>query len=108
MLVSPSSDDRKGRQALWTNSTVDAAYFDASHTGLLVYVPGTAQPRQRSLVWVDRSGKRSVITSTRRPYTSPRLSPDGQRVALWLEGDTVNIWTYDLGRDVLTRLTFQR
>jgi serine/threonine-protein kinase len=34
------------------------------------------------------------------------LSPDGRRIALWLEGDTVNIWTYDLARDALTRLTF--
>lgn len=93
-------------EGILTNLPLSAAYFDASHTGSLVYVPGTSQPRQRSLVWVDRSGRRSVITSTRMPYTSPRLSPDGRRVALWLEADVVNIWTYDLGRDALTRLTF--
>jgi len=93
-------------EGILTNLPVGAAYFDVSHTGSLVYVSGTPQPPQRSLVWVDRSGRRSVITTTRRPYTSPRLSPDGRQVALWLEGDTVNIWTYDLARDALTRLTF--
>lgn len=36
-------------------------------------------------------------------YTSPRLSPDGKRLALALEND---IWIYDLSRGKMTQLTF--
>jgi serine/threonine-protein kinase len=37
----------------------------------------------------------------------PRVSPDGQRVAAGIEEGDSQIWVYDLGRDTLTRLTFE-
>jgi serine/threonine-protein kinase len=37
----------------------------------------------------------------------PRVSPDGQRVAAGIEEADNQIWLYDLGRDTLTRLTFE-
>ncbi len=41
-----------------------------------------------------------------RPYWSPRLSPDGRRIAVGIEGATHDIWVSDVEGDTLTRLTF--
>jgi serine/threonine-protein kinase len=87
-----------------------AAQFSVSGDGSLVYVPGvygstgagsTAQGR---LVWVSRSGAEQPLPVPARAYGSPRLSPDGRRVAVELDGQ---IWLYDLSRDTLTRFTFE-
>jgi serine/threonine-protein kinase len=40
-------------------------------------------------------------------YFNPRLSPDGQRLAVnVVEGSGTDIWVYDWQRDTMTRLTF--
>jgi len=39
-----------------------------------------------------------------RNYGPPRLSPDGRRIATLIQS---NVWVYDIGRDTLTRLTFE-
>ena len=41
-----------------------------------------------------------------RVYASPRLSPDGTKVALDTRDGDRDIVTWDLGREILTRLTF--
>ena len=46
------------------------------------------------------------VTKLKRPFASPTVSPDGKRVALTLQGETYDIWTLDLERDSLTRLSF--
>jgi hypothetical protein len=86
------------------------AMFSISRTGTLVYVPsgpgtGSSGP-QRSLVWVDRHGKEEAINAPPRAYTHARLSPDDTRIALGLGDQENDIWTWDLGRRTLTRLTF--
>ena len=43
----------------------------------------------------------------RAPTASPRLSPDGRRVAVGIEEQESHVWLYDLARDTLTRLTFE-
>jgi Tol biopolymer transport system component len=40
-----------------------------------------------------------------RAYSAPRLSPDSSRLAVWTPGLDRNVWTYDLARGTLTRLT---
>ena len=42
--------------------------------------------------------------STRRDYFFPRLSPDGQRLAVRLDRD---IWVYGIANQTLNRLTFE-
>ena len=60
-----------------------AAQFTVSDTGALVYVTGGAVPAaERSLAWVDRQGTSQALPAPPRPYFTPRLSPDGQRVAV--------------------------
>jgi serine/threonine-protein kinase len=87
---------------------LDAAQFAVSQAGLLAYVPGGAEKEQRSLVWVDRRGHEQTLPIPPRPYSSPVLSPDGQRLALLIRpGSTSDIWTYDVTRGSLGRLTFR-
>ncbi|HET7294605.1 MAG TPA: protein kinase [Vicinamibacteria bacterium] len=81
------------------------AEFDVSSNGSLVYVPGFPRPPERTLVWVDRRGRATPVTETRRAYVAPSISPDGRRVAAQIEGTTDDIWIGDLERDTWTRLT---
>jgi Tol biopolymer transport system component len=84
-----------------------AAHFALSSSGTLAYVPGGAGGIARSLLWVDRRGNARPITETRRAYLHPALSPDGQRLAVTIEGASQDIWVDDLSRGTLTRLTFE-
>ena len=60
------------------------------------------------LVLVDRQGAASPLIEAPRSYTIPRFSPDGQRVAVSIQGEGGrDIWTYELARGMLTRVTFE-
>ena len=83
------------------------AQYDVSSTGSLVYVPSSAQAAQFKLVWVDRKGAEQPVPAPAHNYVLPRVSPDGKRVAAGIEEADSQIWLYDLGRDTLTRLTFE-
>jgi Tol biopolymer transport system component len=83
------------------------AQYSLSATGSLVYEPGGTQAPPRRLVWVDRKGLEQVLPAPARTYQNPRLSPDGQRVAMTISESETNIWEYDLARDTSTQLTFQ-
>ena len=85
-------------------SVTQAAQYSLSNTGILVYVSGGVLGAQRSLVWVDRNGAEQPLAAPANTYESPRLSPDGQRIAVANEGQ---IWLYDLSRETLTRFTFE-
>ncbi|MEE8350438.1 MAG: hypothetical protein V3R94_12760, partial [Acidobacteriota bacterium] len=86
------------------------AHFAFSDTGTLVYVPAGTDPREgRTLVWVDRKGAVQPLAAPPRYYRTPRLSPDGQRVAVAIsDGGRNDIWTYDIQGDRLTRRTFEQ
>jgi serine/threonine protein kinase/Tol biopolymer transport system component len=81
-----------------------AAQYSISDTGFLVFASGGAQVVQGRLVWVDRKGAEQPLTAPPHLYWFPRLSPDGQRVAVTIDGQ--QIWLYDLRRNTLTRWTF--
>jgi serine/threonine-protein kinase len=81
--------------------------YGFSSTGLLVYVPGSAFVAPLKLVWVDRKGTEQIVAAPAHNYVVPRISPDGQRVAVNIEEADSQIWLYDLSRDTLTRLTFE-
>jgi eukaryotic-like serine/threonine-protein kinase len=80
-----------------------AAQYSISSTGSLVYIPGSVREAERKLVWVDRNGVEQPLTAPQYSYESPRISPDGQRIAVTIDEQ---IWLYDLSRETLTRLTF--
>jgi serine/threonine-protein kinase len=78
-----------------------------TRAGTMIYAPGGAgASTPRSLLWVDRHGRETPIAAPPRPYESARLSPDGTRVAVGVRDQENDIWTWDLARRTLTRLTF--
>jgi eukaryotic-like serine/threonine-protein kinase len=82
------------------------AQYSFSTTGSIAYVAaGSVQGTQRMLVWVDRKGTEQPLPAPSRGYRTPRLSPDGRRVAVATTED--QIWLYDIARETLTRLTFE-
>ena len=72
-----------------------------STTGTLVYAP--AETGLVTLVHVSRDGAVRRLAETPRPYTQPRVSPDGNRVVVEQAGDS--LWVHDLSRDARTPLT---
>jgi serine/threonine protein kinase len=88
-----------------------AAHYSFSDTGILTHVVGGADALpKRSLVWVDREGKKEPIAAPPDAYTCPRISPDGMRVALQKGDDSgnYNIHIWNLDRENMQPLTFDR
>ena len=83
------------------------AAYSFSSTGTLIYIPDPAQAAGLKLVWVDRKGIEQPVNAPPHNYVLPKVSPDGKHVAAWIEEADNQIWVYDLGRDTLTRLTFE-
>jgi eukaryotic-like serine/threonine-protein kinase len=91
------------RVAVTADGAVNAS---VSKDGTLAYVRPRSAGAMRTLVWVDRDGRETPIAAAPpRPYTYPRLSPDGTRVALEVWDENRDIWVWDLARETLTRLT---
>ena len=79
--------------------------FRLSRSGTLLYAARTGQPR---LVLVDRTGTQEVLTADAAAVAFPRVSPDGQQLAMQLQGLAgIDIWAYGLADEMLTRLTFE-
>jgi len=69
----------------------------------LAYVP--AQPL--TLVTVARDGRVTPLLDQPRSYHSPRVSPDGRRLALDFAAETRDVWVLDMTDSTLSRATFQ-
>jgi serine/threonine-protein kinase len=83
------------------------ADFAFSEDGLLAYVSGGQGANPFRIVWVDRGGRTEPLWDDPGLFGTPRLSPDGNRLALTVLSDSnLDIWVYDLERNVATRLTF--
>jgi serine/threonine protein kinase len=90
-----------------TASTSGGAEYDVTPSGLLAYVPGTARPPVRSLMWVDRTGVAKALPAPPRVYSTPSFSPDGKQLAVQInDNGLIAIWIYEFARNTLTRLTF--
>ena len=91
------------RVAVTADGAVNAT---VSKDGTLAYVRPQSAGAMRTIVWVNRDGRETPIAGApARPYTYPRLSPDGTRVALEVWDENRDIWVWDLARETLTRLT---
>ncbi len=96
----PNTDDETG-----------AGQFAISSSGTLLYATGGISPSlQSSPEWVDRSGAATPLTfAAAGSYLSPRVSPDGQRIAVASKrhlGENSDVWVYDAVRGAPTRVTF--
>jgi Tol biopolymer transport system component len=94
-------------EGLLQSSSSGAAQYSFSATGSLVYVPGSLQSAQSKLVWISRNGAEQPLAAPARAYLSPRLSPDGRRIAVGITESESQIWLYDLSRETPSRFTFE-
>jgi Tol biopolymer transport system component len=80
-----------------------------SENGTLAYASGTSQGNVNQLVWVSRSGGiEEIDPDWRGAFFAPRLSPDGNRLAVGiLEGAERQIWIKQLDQGPLSKLSFQ-
>jgi serine/threonine-protein kinase len=88
-----------------------SAWYAVSDSGTLVYLPGpvvTGGLAELTLAFFDRAGKAEPLAVKAGPYSEPRMSPDGRRIAFgYSDARDTSIWVYDLtaGGSAL-RLTF--
>ncbi len=90
-----------------TRISFQARTFSVSENGTLAYIPQTATLGRGALLWVDRRGAETPIVEIPRPIDTPRLSPDGRRIAFRSPAPNCDIWIYDLERGTSTRLTLE-
>jgi len=79
-----------------------SAFFAVSSSGTLVYVKGGVD---RALTLVDRSGRRTSLTSERRGYRWPRFDPLGERLAFTVDPTPSDLWLFELGQGTASRET---
>ncbi len=83
-----------------------AANFGIADSGRLAYASGRAGATERTLVWVDRDGREEPLAAEPGDYTTPRVSPDGTRVAVdRSESGNTDVWVYSIARGTLTLVT---
>jgi len=75
--------------------------------GSIAYLPQELAPAAQLLVWVNRKGQEQPLEGAgNRNFESPRVSPDGRRVAVTIREGNPDVWVYDLQAGTLSRLTF--
>jgi serine/threonine-protein kinase len=79
-------------QEVGSDPTVGSAQIDFSRSGTLVYRTfGT--PGLRTIQWLDGAGKAEPLGYEPAAYLNPRLSPDGNRLALMLTRESsTDLW----------------
>lgn len=83
------------------------AQYAVSPSGSLAYVSGGGGEGERSLVWVDRNGRKSASIALRGMRPLFDLSPDGARVARYnAAGPTRDVWIEELASGASTQITF--
>jgi Tol biopolymer transport system component len=84
-----------------------SAQVDFSQRGTLIYRSGETGGGLFTVQWLDGAGKVQPLLDKPGAYGRFSLSPDGQRLALEVVGESgTDIWSYDWHRDTMTRLTF--
>jgi Tol biopolymer transport system component len=83
------------------------AHFTLAGNGTLAHLSASELLTPRNLVWVDMQGLQRPFEAPTQQYSSPRLSPDGGRLAVTIEekGNT-DIWILDRNRGTWSRFTF--
>ncbi len=84
-----------------------AASYAVSDSGTLVTLrPQRTDTGERMLYWRDTRGVETPLDVPFGRYTYPRVSPDGQHVAVDVRGrDNRDIWLIDVKRGSLARVT---
>lgn len=78
--------------------------YDFSQNGTLMYLSGESG-EETPILWRDRNGALEPAVAAPGLYSSPRLSPDGNRLAYVAGHD---VYVFDLKRNAATRITLNR
>ena len=84
------------------------ADYSVSASGVLAYF-WSAGSAGTTLAWADRAGQTKLLPGqSLQMWGTGRLSPDGRLVANGISNDQGgrDIWTFDVDRGTLTRLSF--
>jgi Tol biopolymer transport system component len=87
--------------------TLEFYPFSASQTGVLTWLDNGSRTSQ--LVWVDAAGNLVGTVGEPADYSSPALSPNGERLAVAIRDPVTHqrdIWIFNLARGSRTRFTF--
>jgi serine/threonine-protein kinase len=85
-----------------------AAQVSFADNGTAVVLHGASTGTESRLVMVDRTGREISSFPEKREYRSPKLSPDGSRIAVQIADSGVShIHVADIGRGTLSRVTFE-
>ena len=79
--------------------------FSVSDNDTLAYVEGSVGIA-RQLLLLDREGKKIGQVEGEEGYGLPMISPDGKKISYTIDTSGYDVWTYDLDRNMKTRLTF--
>jgi serine/threonine-protein kinase len=94
-------------QEIASSESEGGAQFDFSSNGHLAYLAGGGEITTYPILTVDRDGSSRTLWTEAGAYANPRLSPDGERLALTVLRDrNWDVWVFDLDRGVANRLTF--
>jgi serine/threonine-protein kinase len=81
--------------------------FEVASAGTIAAITGPAQAGRGALSWLDQQGTIRPLSVPPADYRDIRLSPDGKRVALSIQGATsVDIFVCELEGERLLQLTF--
>jgi serine/threonine-protein kinase len=88
---------------------VGAADITVSDAGTIAYLPAPpdANYMDQRIDWLHRDGTSTPLRVTPARWLNPRFAPDRRQLAFDVfDGAQHDVWTYDWGRDLMSRLTF--
>ena len=82
-----------------------SAHVTVSPDGTLVYLPTTSDEPASAIHWLSRDGTTAVLRAAKSHWSSLRLSPDGQKLALIEEDKRRRVFVHDVTRDIAKQVT---
>ncbi|MHC4539905.1 MAG: protein kinase domain-containing protein [Planctomycetota bacterium] len=89
-----------------SDSVYGSAQFAISNNGLLVYASGSDTAKTIP-TWVDRQGNEESLAMEAQNYGTPKVSPDGKKLAIVVNELQSYVYIYDIATGLGNRLTLE-